>query len=688
MFLRSIKLIIIILFLNVGGGDISISRKSSYCGVSPYNNRRRDKKISPAKQKERHDWLKKYAPLSSAEHNNGRDSSAASATPQSYHTSHNDVATDTMDTSAYLDANAYFDPNSDQAYLWLIIVSLVIVYYLWTMIVRMARFNDGATSDHHRNPLLMLLLIAIDVICNAVFGIDMYIQSHTGYLRNGILETKAERTSRRYKLAWKYYFDMVSIIPFDILLDLGIHSQPILLWIKLFKVYRLLEFYNITENRTHFPNACRVVFLFHNILLIIHWNACIYYSISKKIGFGTDQWVYPITNATTTSNDYPIGAAHSYIHCFYWSTLTLTTIGGHPEPVTVVERMFMTVDYLVGILMFATLVGNIGGIIANMRKSKAKFQGKLDRVKGYMKAMDVPGNLQERVIKWFDYLWTHGHPVDNNTALNSLPDKLKAEIAIHVHFETLKKVDFFDHCDQSFLWELVLRLQIQVYSPGDYVCRKGDVGREMYIVSHGKLEVVAEEDGDVLRVLNHGDYFGEISVLNLGSSHRRRTAFVRSVGYSDLLCLSQNDLFDVLYDYPQAMEVLQSKGKEKLGNRNESDEELSDIASSFFETTDGSADIQDTLSDCLEELPVTQADIQQMTNQLLDLQIKMYEIEDSVRELINEIRKGTPERNNDNYPIRRHSSKDRVSVITNQQPQVILTPPAENNLQFRRSSVT
>ena len=46
--------------------------------------------------------------------------------------------------------------------------------------------------------------------------------------------------------------------------------------------------------------------------------------------------------------------------------------------------------------------------------------------------------------------------------MGSIPDKLKAEIAIHVHMETLRRVNIFKDCEPGLLVELVLKLRLQV----------------------------------------------------------------------------------------------------------------------------------------------------------------------------------------------------------------------------------
>lgn len=183
-----------------------------------------------------------------------------------------------------------------------------------------------------------------------------------------------------------------------------------------------------------------------------------------------------------------------------------------------------------------------------------------------LQARKVSKELELRVIKWFDYLWNNGKAQDEREVLRYLPDKLKAEIAIQVHMDTLKKVRIFADCEAGLLIELVLKLRPQVFSPGDYICKKGDIGREMYIIKDGKLAVVADDGVTQFVVLSSGSYFGEISILNIKGSKagNRRTANIRSIGYSDLFCLSKDDLMESLTEYPDAKAMLEDKGRQIL----------------------------------------------------------------------------------------------------------------------------
>lgn len=94
----------------------------------------------------------------------------------------------------------------------------------------------------------------------------------------------------------------------------------------------------------------------------------------------------------------------------------------------------------VGVLIFASIVGNVGSMISNMNATRATFQTRVDALKHYMHFRHVSKVLEQRVIRWFDYLWTNQKTINEQEVLRSLPSKLRAEIAINVHLDTLKKV--------------------------------------------------------------------------------------------------------------------------------------------------------------------------------------------------------------------------------------------------------
>lgn len=105
--------------------------------------------------------------------------------------------------------------------------------------------------------------------------------------------------------------------------------------------------------------------------------------------------------------------------------------------------IFTIVSYLIGVFIFATIVGQVGNVITNRNANRLEFERLLDGAKTYMRHHKVPGGMKRRVLRWYDYSWSRGRIQgggDINTALGLLPDKLKTELALHVNLSVLKKV--------------------------------------------------------------------------------------------------------------------------------------------------------------------------------------------------------------------------------------------------------
>ncbi|CAF1298996.1 unnamed protein product [Rotaria sordida] len=438
-----------------------------------------------------------------------------------------------------------FDPSGRLSYYWTSIISLAFLYNFWIIIFRFS-FHE-LTSDN------FILWFIFDYLCDFLYLMDIMFNFRTAYLEEGVLQTDPIKLRHYYMNTTRFYIDCLCLMPLDFLY-LSIGFKSIVRLFRLVKIYRFWTFLDRTERHTNYPNLFRTLVLIHYLLAIFHWNACLIYILQTRSKLGA------IKRYSFTFND----SGLDYFKALYWSITTLTlTQNQETKPTLKEEYIFLSTQMIFALLLFATIMGHVASIVSNLSNARKDFQAKLDAVKTYMSLRRVPNNLEDRVIRWFDYLWLSHKSVDDNQILSLLPYKLRAEIAIHVHLDTLKRVEIFQNTEAGFLNELVLRLKPVLFSPGDFICRKGEVGKEMYIVNRGKLHVMADNNKTVLATLKAGSYFGEISILNMGSGNRR-TASVRSVGYSDLFCLSKEDLWEVLKEYPAVRVKLESIAVKRL----------------------------------------------------------------------------------------------------------------------------
>ncbi|XP_053375115.1 cGMP-gated cation channel alpha-1-like isoform X2 [Mercenaria mercenaria] len=439
-------------------------------------------------------------------------------------------------------------PSGGLMFYWLGVVTLTVLYNLWTCIAREA-FREIQKG-------YMAMWFCLDGMCDCIYLCDIFVQFRTGYLQQGLMVYDSSKLCKNYLKDKCFIVDLMSLLPLDFLqFYAGVH--PMLRFPRFLKIYRTVRFMHMYESRTAYPNLLRVASLSHILFLGSHWFAAFYYLISEAEGFEGD-WSYPK----------PVGhyaaVTRKYLASLYWSTLTLTTIGDLPPPDTNWQYVFVIVSYLIGVFIFATIVGQVGSVITNRNASRQEFERLLDGAKFYMQMHNVPPDLQKRVQRWYDYVWTRGRLNCNDiNSLGLLPDKLKTELALHVNLGTLKKVTIFQKCRPEFLHDLMLKMRAYIFTPGDLICRRGEVAREMFIIADGVVEILGDS-GTVLTQMSTGDFFGEIGILNLDGGINRRTADVRSVGYSELFVLSREDVLAALKDHPDAENIIREYGQRRL----------------------------------------------------------------------------------------------------------------------------
>ncbi len=115
---------------------------------------------------------------------------------------------------------------------------------------------------------------------------------------------------------------------------------------------------------------------------------------------------------------------------------------------------------------------------------------------------------------------------------------------------------------------------------------------------------IFSEKNDVLTRLGAGDFFGEIGILNIDGANRR-TADVRSVGYSELFSLSKEDVLEGCRDYPEAERKLYEYAQNRLGFEKAKKEAAEKMKNAFSTLT--------SIASCLTQNPITTASILPLT---------------------------------------------------------------------------
>ncbi|KAK5850107.1 hypothetical protein PBY51_014386 [Eleginops maclovinus] len=435
------------------------------------------------------------------------------------------------------------DPFTDRRYIaWLAVVAVAINYNFWFCTARMAFPYHNETTNR--------FWILLDILSDVVNVIDIIIwQPRLQFVKAGDIIKDRALAKVHYRKSYRFKADIFSILPFDLLcLEFGFSSVY-----RINRFVRLESFFEFSDRLESVMAKAyiwRVIRTTGYLLFALHINACIYYVASVHQGLGTTTWVYD-------------GKGTAYIRCYYYAVRSLINIGGLPEPITVFEIVFQMSNFFIGVFVFSSLIGQMRDVIGAATAGVTYFRASMDGCVDYMNTYTIPKMVQNRVRTWYNYTWAAQGMLDESELLDKMPLVMKIAIAVDINMSTFQKIALFQGCDQQMLVDMLLRLKSIIYLPGDFVVKKGDIGKEMYIIKSGAVQVVGGPDNSIVFVtLKAGCVFGEISLLQSAKDGgNRRTANVKAHGFANLFVLEKKDLFDILVHYPESQKVLARKGR-------------------------------------------------------------------------------------------------------------------------------
>ncbi|KAM4618196.1 uncharacterized protein ACJ7VT_007595 [Polymixia lowei] len=475
---------------------------------------------------------------------------------------------------------ASIDPFTNLMYvLWMFMVTLAWNWNVWFIPVRWA--------FPYQTPDNIYYWLLTDYLCDLIYILDITIfQPRLQFVRGGDIVFDKKEMRKNYMKTSRFKLDVASLVPLELFyFKTGIN--PLLRFPRLLKINSFFEFNERLEAILTKAYVYRVIRTTTYLLYCLHCNACLFYWGSAYEGLGSTKWVYD-------------GKGNSYIRCYYFAVKTLITIGGLPDPTTLFEIVFQLINYFVGVFAFSIMIGQMRDVVGAATAGQTYYRACMDNTIKYMASYRIPKDVQNRVKTWYNYTWQSQGMLDEQELLTQLPDKMRLDIAIDVNYSIVSKVPLFQGCDRQMIFDMLKSLRSVVYLPGDYVCKKGEVGREMYIIKAGEVQVVGGPDGKTVFVtLRAGSVFGEISLLAVGGGNRR-TANVIAHGFANLFILDKKDLNEILVHYPESQKLLRKKAKKMLskGKKPEPKEEAKEPAQA--QTAPGKAETPKLLRAALE----------------------------------------------------------------------------------------
>jgi len=343
-------------------------------------------------------------------------------------------------------------------------------------------------------------------------------------------------------------------------------------WVSMLCLNRMFRFHRFLDNTKNTNLFLTVTKLLSSYLLLCHWVAAVFFSISYHNHNGN-----PVSWFIVNKLD-KMDFSTQFVTSFYWAVVTLSAIESNMYPQNNSERVFSSIIAIVGLMAFSYLFGNVQLIIAALQQTKMDHRISAWRMADFSKDHCFAPSLSHRVRRAVKavYRSNRGH---DSSFLAQLPVSVRDDVQVEIHnalianclHKILQEADMAEsdhHSHEQFIRSIIVCLKKDLFLPSDTVCRRGDASNALYFLKRGELAVYTFTDERKRKYWTHykeGCFFGEVGFVTKAP----RTAFIEAIVTSEVFSLDREDwerLPDVIYKQ-QLTKAFQELGMKNLKHK-------------------------------------------------------------------------------------------------------------------------
>lgn len=435
-----------------------------------------------------------------------------------------------------------------------------LITVLWVMMLVLyipfeIGFNWFIMPDRYHN---------FSTVLDIWFALDIVLNFRTGYIFHGTVVMDPDKIVRHYLSTW-FAVDLLGTFPFErIISPSEAKSRKSLKLVKYFKIPKLMRLSRLLKYMHDHRQVYDLFEVLVFVVIFLHFGACIWVRVIDPCPED-----YAIVDEDDICAQSQISSV--YAEMLHFSAVMILGISNlhivaDTETLTLLNRRlckeksvtiyFVSTLFMVGgLFLIALLISKMNVYVTGKMQGSAVFQQRNDRVRHEMEYYAIPDDLQAQVKAFYNYVWIHQRQYDDKIALLSddqMSTDLQRKLALHLYKDVVSHISFFSEIDDLLLGEICLSLRTRIFLPKDMILFKGDIGKELFIIAKGVVEVLRDDLPPSKRfqhppiLLRKGSFFGEIALI----MESRRTCSVQSKTICEVNVLEQETFDSILRAHP------------------------------------------------------------------------------------------------------------------------------------------